>query len=215
MKTEYDYLQVVEYWTKVIPLEGCYLSVSKSFNPSEFLWWNGFSELSQEHVESHDVTSGLYMLQLLEKLNLGNITEEEFDMGTSSVIRRREESDLRQQAIANGFDVEANDNIQTILYKAQSCSCVKYMETQSKPLHSLQSQSNIDEIEQNYHVKPRHTEEYEYDDLYEDLDDEYIEEDEMEYLYLDEDAQCIDFVNKDNSEEMKDTFIYPKEVNID
>eukprot|EP00979_Chaetoceros_neogracilis_P005013 scaffold858_cov231-Chaetoceros_neogracile.AAC.1 len=106
----YDYKEVAEFWQKGDVTDVGKESERPGWKPAEWLWFNGFSQLSSEHEERYGMSAGLEMMRLVESFNDAEITEKEFDKRAGAAILLWEEEQLREEAVSAGFEPQTNDD---------------------------------------------------------------------------------------------------------
>jgi hypothetical protein len=116
----YDYKEVAEFWQKGDVTDVGKESERPGWKPAEWLWFNGFSQLSSEHEERYGMSAGLEMMRLVESFNDAEITEKEFDKRAGAAILLWEEEQLREEAVSAGFEVTPDDTMATMIEKIQN-----------------------------------------------------------------------------------------------
>jgi hypothetical protein len=116
----YDYNEVSEFWERGDITDSGKESERPGWKPAEWLWFNGFSQLSSEHEGRYGMSAGLEMMRLVESFHDGEITEKEFDKRAEVAILLWEEEQLKEEAVSAGFEVTPDDTMATLIEKIQN-----------------------------------------------------------------------------------------------
>ena len=187
----YDYNEVSEFWEKGDVTDVGKESERPGWKPAEWLWFNGFNQLSSEHEERYGMSAGLEMMRLVESFHDGEIPEKEFDERAGAAILLWEEEQLKEEAVSAGFDIAPDDTMATMIEKIQNdpdCQAIdedpeykKMIEAEidaEEAREALIHQMDMEEAQQEEMEVEEETidAEYEYfEDEDEDLEDEDLE----------------------------------------
>ena len=211
-KSWYDYKVVSEYWEKGDVIDAGKYSERPNWRAAQWLWFNGFNQLSREHEERYGVDHGLEMIRLIEQYHEGAITENEFDARAADAILGWEREQLRNEARAAGFEVGDDDDIETMIQKVKETP--EFLALDDDPEYQSLIQAQMEADEEEYLLRM----EAEGDDEYRDVEEEDIEEDDdddYEYVYeeddddesessRDDDDYAVGFGNVSDDEEEDD-----------
>lgn len=205
----YDYNEVSEFWER-----GDVTSVGKEserpgWKPAEWLWFNGFEQLSSEHEQRYGTSAGLKMIRLINSFQDGEISEDEFDKQAQAAILLWEEEQLREEAVSAGFDVTRADDMAAIIDRIKNdpeCQAIdedpEYKQMIEAEIDAEQARAAmIQKIEmEEMEIEPQVEEE-----SLEDDEDEYeyeyeYEDDEEAEVEVDEDDDDVEFEDDDDDE---------------
>lgn len=210
----YDYNEVSEFWERGDITDVGKESERPGWRPAEWLWFNGFDQLSAEHEERYGTSAGLDMMRLIEQFNEGAITEKQFDKLGKAAILKWEEEQLRTEAISAGIEVTSDDTMETIIERIRNdpeCQAIdddpeyKQMieaEIDAEEAREKMIQKMEEEMEEEEKIEVE-VEEEQIDAEYEYEEEEYEEyEDEEETTKTkEEDDDDVDFVDDEDEDE--------------
>jgi len=116
----YDYNEVAEFWERGDITDSGKESERPGWKPAEWLWFNGFGQLSSEHEDRYGMSAGLEMMRLVESFHDGEITEKDFDKRAETAILLWEEEQLKEEAVSAGFEVTPDDTMATLVEKIKN-----------------------------------------------------------------------------------------------
>jgi hypothetical protein len=199
----YDYNEVRDFWERGDVTDVGKESLRPGWKPAEWLWFNGFTQLSAEHEERYGMSAGLEMMRLIEAFNKGDINEKEFDERATAAILLWEEEQLKEEAMSAGIEVFPDDTMETIIERIKNdpeCQAIE-----NDPEYKKMIEDELDAEEARYATMQKirmqeaqeqlQAEEEEYDD---DDDDDYEYEEEE----IDEDEDDIEFEDDDEDEDL-------------
>lgn len=207
----YDYNEVSEFWER-----GDVTSVGKEserpgWKPAEWLWFNGFEQLSSEHEQRYGTSAGLEMIRLINSFQDGEISEDEFDKQAQAAILLWEEEQLREEAVSAGFDVTRADDMTAIIDKIKNdpeCQAIdedpEYKKMIEAEIDAEQARAAmIQKIEmEEMEIEPQ-VEEESLEDDEDEFEYEYeYEDDEEAEVEVDEDDDDVEFEDDDDDEDI-------------
>ena len=179
----YDYNEVGEFWERGDITDVGKESERPGWRPAEWLWFNGFDQLSSEHEERYGTSAGLDMMRLIEQYHSGEISEKQFDTEGKAAIIQWEEEQLKAEAISAGIEVTADDTMETIIERIKNdpeCQAID-----EDPEYKQLIEAEIDAEEARDRMIQKMDEETEAEEAAqveeEQIDDEYEYEEEFEY----------------------------------
>lgn len=116
-KSWYDYNEVADFWERGDITDVGKESERPNWRPAEWLWFNGFEQLAQEHEQRYGMSPGLELLRLIEGYHDGKISEAEFDKRGKAALIKYEEEQFRVDAISAGIEVDKDDTMASIIEK--------------------------------------------------------------------------------------------------
>ncbi len=215
----YDYNEVSDFWEKGDVTSAGKESERPGWKPAEWLWFNGFEQLSSEHEQRYGTSAGLEMIRLINSFQDGEISEDEFDKQAQAAILLWEEEQLREEAVSAGFDVTRADDMTAIIDKIKNdpeCQAIdedpEYKKMIEAEIDAEQARAAmIQKIEmEEMEIEPQVEEEsleddeddYEYEYEYEDDEEAEVEVDEEEdddVEFEDDDDDDEDFVEEEEA----------------
>ena len=141
----YDYNEVSQFWEQGDITDTGKDSERPSWRPAEWLWFNGFEQLSAEHEERYGVSAGLEMVRLIEQYHKGEITEKEFDTRGKAAMIQWEEEQLRSEAISAGIQVTPDDNMESIIEKIKNDPDCQALDNDPEYLRLLEAEIDAEE----------------------------------------------------------------------
>jgi len=215
--SHYDYNEVAEFWERGDITDVGKESERPDWRPAEWLWFNGFDQLSGEHEDRYGTSAGLEMMRLIEQFHAGGISEKDFDERGVAAILQWEEEQLKSEAISAGIEVGPDDTMESIIERIQNdpeClaldddpeykklieaeidaeeardAMLQKMEAEAEEAEMEVEEEEIDaEYEENY--------EFEQDEVEEEDDDdddiEFEDEDDLEEEEVDEEEEDEEF----------------------
>lgn len=189
-KSWYDYNEVADFWEKGDIVDSGKPSERPGWTPAEWLWFNGYEQLSRDHEDRYGVNNGLEMVRLIELLHDGKISEKEFDERAGSVMQNHEVDQLRKDAMALGVDIDIKDDLETIIRKVKEDPEFQFLDEDPE---YLMIQKEMDEDDARKAVMLQVEEE----DVEEEEMDEIQDDDFDEYEYYEEEDDEISSENKD------------------
>lgn len=210
MSSNYDYNEVSEFWERGDVTESGKDSERPNWRPAEWLWFNGFEQLSAQHEKRYGVSAGLEMVRLIEQFHRGEISEKDFDTRGKAAIIQWEEEQLRSEAILAGIEISPDDNMESIIEKIRNDPECQALEDDPEYMQLLEAEIDAEEAKErelNKNAMEDYTKETssiaEVEE--EDIDEEF--EDDDEYLTIsnvdDDDDDDVDFVDDDDDYEIE------------
>jgi hypothetical protein len=187
-KSWYDYNEVGEYWERGDVTDVGKESERPNWRPAEWLWFNGFEQLANEHENRYGMSPGLELLRLIEEYHDGNISEKEFDNRGKTALIQWEVEQLRNEAIFAGIDVDNNDTMQTIIEKIKEDPQFLALDDDPEYQKLIEAELDADEAKEALMRKM-------------DLEEMEVEEEDLE---LDDDDDDIDYEFDDEEEEVEE-----------
>ena len=207
----YDYNEVAEFWERGDITDVGKESERPGWKPAEWLWFNGFNQLSAEHEERYGTSAGLEMMRLIEQFQAGNISEKEFDERGSSAIMLWEEEQLKAEAISAGYEISSDDSMASIIEMIQNdpeCQAIDEDPEYKKLIEAeIDAEEARDAMIQKMGEMEEAEEEAQVEVEEEAIDAEYEDEDEDEYeyeYYEEEDDQEVDDNDDDDDDDDDD-----------
>jgi len=221
-KSRYDYTEVAEFWERGDITDTGKESERPDWRPAEWLWFNGFGQLADEHEERYGIGAGLEMMRLIEDFNAGKIDEADFDKRGGAAILLWEEEQLKSEAISAGIEVLPDDTMTSIIDRIKNDPQFDELDDDSEYKKMIEDELDADdardalikkmdeelEVEQQSSMAVAAVEE---ETLDEDDDEEYEweyddEEDEIapkkkKPASDDDDDDDVEFVDDDEEEE--------------
>ena len=71
--------EVANFWERGDITDVGQESERPDWRPDEWLWFNGFGQLAEEHEDRYGMRPGLGLLQIIEGIHNGDLREKEFD----------------------------------------------------------------------------------------------------------------------------------------
>ena len=114
-KSWYDFNGVSDFWRHGDVMDTGKSTQQLNWRPAQWLALNGYNQLAEEHEERYGTDIGLEMVRVMELFDKGEITEAEFDKRAGAALYQYEVDTLRNEAISAGFEVGANDDLESIV----------------------------------------------------------------------------------------------------
>jgi hypothetical protein len=191
----YDYNEVGDFWERGDITDVGKESERPGWRPAEWLWFNGFDQLSAEHEDRYGTSAGLDMMRLIEQFNDGKITETQFDKQGKAAILKWEEEQLKAEAISAGIEVTPDDTMETIIERIKNDP--ECMAIDEDPEYKQMIEAELDAEEARDAMIKKLEEDMEEEEAVieaqveeEQIDAEYeYEEEEEEYEYEDDEEE--------------------------
>jgi len=116
-KSLYNYDIVKDYWKYGDLTDSGKAERDGRWNGAEWLWWNGFNQLSREHEEKYGPSPGLELLRLLKDYDSDKISEQVFDEAALKAMKTYDLQELREEAISAGIDIKEEDDWEVVIQK--------------------------------------------------------------------------------------------------
>lgn len=188
----YDYNEVRDFWERGDVTDVGKESLRPGWKPAEWLWFNGFTQLSAEHEERYGMSAGLEMMRLIEAFNKGDITEKEFDERATSAIFLWEEEQLKEEAMSAGIEVFPDDTMETLIERIKNdpeCQAIENDPEYKKMIedeldaedarYAMMEKIRMEEAQEELQEEDEESnEDYDYDDDYDEYEEEEIDEDD-------------------------------------
>ncbi len=221
VKSYYDYREVADFWERGDVTDVGKESERPDWRPAEWLWFNGFEQLSTEHEERYGVGAGLEMMRLIEAFNDGKISEKEFDDQGVAAIMKWEEEQIISEAKSAGLEVFPDDTMASIIERIQNDPQFDSLDDDPEYKEMIEAELDADEaqaalvrkmdmqemeIEMEAEVKEEAVEEDDDDDGDWEYEDEDDDDGEWEYEDEDEDEDGVEEVVEEDDEEEDDDY---------
>lgn len=174
-KSWYDYKGVSNFWERADVMDTGKGTQSTTWRPAQWLAFNGYNQLAGEHEERYGIDPGLEMVRLIESFHNGEITESEFDERGQTAIFNYEVDKLRSEAISAGIELDADDDLETMVEKISSNPEYAALDDDPEYKELLATEIDLEEA--------RHAPSYEVEEVEEivDVEEENIDEDDYEW----------------------------------
>lgn len=185
----YDYNEVADFWERGDITDVGKESERPGWRPAEWLWFNGFDQLSNEHEERYGSSAGLDMMRLIEQFHEGKIDEDRFERDGKAAILKWEEEQLKAEAISAGIEVKSDDTMETLIERIKNDPECQAIDDDPEYKQMIEAEIDAEEArEAMIRQMEEEVEEEEMEVVEENIDAEYeYEEVEYEYEYEDED----------------------------
>mmetsp|Transcript_1334 Transcript_1334/g.2413 ORF Transcript_1334/g.2413 Transcript_1334/m.2413 type:complete len:1006 (-) Transcript_1334:39-3056(-) len=210
----YDYNEVRDFWERGDVTDVGKESLRPGWKPAEWLWFNGFTQLSAEHEERYGMSAGLEMIRLIEAFNNGDITETEFDERATSAIFLWEEEQLKEEAIAAGIEVFPDDTMETIIERIKNdpeCQAIENDPEYKKMIedeldaeearYAIMQKIRMEEAQEELRAEDEEYDEDDDDDEYEYEEEEIDEDDDDDVEFEDDEEDDLDDIEINNDED--------------
>lgn len=199
----YDYNEVSQFWEQGDITDTGKDSERPNWRPAEWLWFNGFNQLSAEHEERYGVSAGLEMVRLIEQYHKGEISETEFDARGKAAIVQWEEEQLRSEAISAGIQVTPDDNMESIIEKIKNDPDCQALDSDPEYLRLLEAEIDAEEARERqlaaFGMEDDIPNQISAEVEEEDFDDDFEDEDGVNYD-SDDDDDDVDFEDDEDDE---------------
>ena len=184
-KSLYNYDVVKDYWKYGDLTDSGKAERDGRWSGADWLWWNGFNQLSREHEEKYGPSLGLELLRLLADFDGEKISEHYFDKEALDVIKTHDLQELRAEAISVGIDVKEEDDWEAVMQKIMDDPGIRALD--SDPEYQRLIEAEIEAEEARIRSRMDNTDEDDDDDNASDKEmDEY--EDDAGYKYSNEET---------------------------
>jgi hypothetical protein len=178
-KSFYNYDVVKDYWKYGDLTDSGKAERDGRWNAAEWLWWNGFNQLSHEHEDKYGPSPGLELVRLLEDYDEKTITENDFDQAALEVIRTYDLQELRAEAVSAGIDVNEEDNWDVVMQKIMDDPGIIALDSDPEYQRMIQAEIEAEEAR----IRAR---------MDNDTDDEEDDDDQSNEISTDEDESNED-----------------------
>jgi len=192
-KSWYDYNEVADFWERGDITDVGKESERPNWRPAEWLWFNGFEQLSKEHEERYGFSPGLELLRLIEGFHGGEISEKEFDERGKAALIKWEEEQLRIDAISAGIDVSKDESMASIIEKIKDDPQFLALEDDPEYKRLIEAELDADEAREALMRKI-------------DMEEIGIEEEQLDF----DDDDDIDFEYEDELDDDEDSYLEDK-----